>query len=142
MRTTHSKVHLQVAPEKAWAALTRPDLVEKWQYGSALTTTWEVGSRIVFRAEWEGQVFEQWGKVLEYREPEIIRYSLFAPRPDLADLPENYFEMVYTLEPRDGGTLVTITQRDPRPIVCQPEPETPDDTNPVLLALKKVAEAL
>ena len=142
MRTTHSKVHVQVAPDKAWAALTRPELVVKWQYGSALTTTWEVGSRIVFRAEWEGQVFEQWGEVLEYLEPVRIRYRLFAPRPDVADSPENYFEMVYTLEPREGGTLVTISQHDPRPLAGEPEAATPDDANPVLQALKSVAEGL
>ncbi|MEO6003792.1 MAG: SRPBCC family protein [Opitutus sp.] len=142
MHTTHSRVRLAVSREKAWAALTRPDLVAKWQYGSALTTTWEVGSRIVFRAEWEGQVFEQWGEVLEYREPERLRYRLFAPRPDLVDRPENYFEMIYSLESREGGTLVTITQHNPRPLAGEPEPETPDEANPVLQALKSVAKAL
>ncbi len=140
MHTKHSKVHLPVSRERAWLALTRPELVAKWQYGSALTTTWEVGTRIVFRVEWEGQVFEQWGEVLEYREPERLRYRLFAPRPDLVDRPENYFEMVYSLEPREGGTLVTISQIDPRPVVGEPEAETPDEANPVLLALKTVAE--
>jgi uncharacterized protein YndB with AHSA1/START domain len=142
MRITHSKVYLLVPPTKAWAALTRPELVAKWQYGAALETTWEVGSRIVFRAEWEGRVFEQWGRVLEYRAPEKLRYSLFAPRPDLLDLPENYFEMIYTLEPRDGGTLVTISQHDPRAASGEPEADTPDETNPILQALKSVAESL
>src|SRR4051812_39641447 len=104
MHTTHSSVHLSASPAKAWLALTRPELVSKWQYGATLSTTWEVGSRITFRAEWEGQVFEQWGKVLEYLEPVRLRYSLFAPRPDLADRPENYFEMVYSLKPHQGGT--------------------------------------
>lgn len=140
MHTTHSKIHLSVAPERAWAALTQPALVARWQYGSALTTTWAVGSPIEFRAEWEGHVFKQWGEVLEFREPERLRYRLFAPRPDLADVPENYFEMVYTLEPRDGGTLVTITQHNPRP-PAGAEAEVPDEANPILLALKAVAEA-
>ena len=142
MHSKHSKVHLAVPPSKAWTALTRPDCVAKWQYGAVLTTTWEVGSRIVFRVEWEGQVFEQWGEMLEFREPERVRYRLFAPRPGLEDKPENYFEMVYTLEPRDGGTLVTLSQHDPRPPTGQPEAETPDEENPVLLALKTVAESL
>jgi len=142
MHTTHSKIHLAVPKPKAWAALTRPELVAKWQYGSILTTDWKVGSRITFRTEWEGKVFEQWGEILEYREPEKLRYNLFAPRPDLIDRSENYFEMVYTLSPSEGGTLITITQHDPRPIVGEPEAETPDEANPVLLALKAVAEAL
>jgi uncharacterized protein YndB with AHSA1/START domain len=142
MRTTHSKVLLPVSAAKAWASLTRPELVAKWQYSSILTTTWEVGSRISFRSEWDGQVFEQWGTVLEYREPNRLRYSLFAPRPNLVDSPENYFEMIYTLEPCEGGTLVTISQHDPRPAEGEPEAETPDEANPVLLALKAVAESL
>ena len=142
MRIKHSKVHLAVSDSKAWASLTQPELVAKWQYSSVLTTTWEVGSRISFRVEWDGQVFEQWGEVLEYREPKRLRYSLFAPRPNLVDSPENYFEMVYTLEPQAGGTLVTISQHDPRPAVGDPEAETLDEANPVLLALKAVAESL
>jgi hypothetical protein len=35
-----------------------------WQYGSDLLTSWEIGSDIKFRTEWEDKVFEQWGKVL------------------------------------------------------------------------------
>ena len=141
MRITHSKVLVAASPAKAWAALTQPALVAQWQYGSALATTWAVGSPITFRAEWQGQVFAQWGQVLEYREPEQLRYRLFAPRPDLADVPENYFEMIYTLGAHGPQTLITITQQDPRPIVGEPEPESPDETNPVLQALKSVAEA-
>jgi uncharacterized protein YndB with AHSA1/START domain len=142
MNTTRSKVLVGAERKKVWAALTQPELVAKWQYGATLTTTWQVGDRITFKAEWQGQVFAQWGQVLEYREPDMLRYSLFAPRPGLADAPENYFEMVYLLEARETGTLVTIIQNDPRPREDEPAPEASDETNPVLQALKAVAEAL
>jgi hypothetical protein len=47
-------------------------------------TSWELGSTIKFKTEWGGKVFEQWGKVLEFKPMEVVKYSLFAHRPDLS----------------------------------------------------------
>lgn len=77
-----------------WAALTDPVHVKRWQYGSTLLTTWAIGSTIRFASEGEDQTFEQWGTVLAFDPPSQLRYSLFAPRPDLEDRLENYFTMV------------------------------------------------
>jgi hypothetical protein len=71
-----------------------------------------------------------------------VRYSLFAPRPDLADVPENYFTMTYELESHDDVTNVTITQSDPRSEEDDAHHDDDDATNPVLLALKDVAESI
>ena len=79
----------------------KPEFVKLWQYGSDLLTTWEVGSEIKFRTEWEDKVYEQRGKFLEVRLNEIVKYSLFAPRPNLEDKPENYFIMSYVLTGRE-----------------------------------------
>jgi uncharacterized protein YndB with AHSA1/START domain len=65
MVTNISTIVLNAPIEKVWNALTQPDLVKQWQYGSDLITDWIVGKEIRFRNEWEGQVFEQWGTVLE-----------------------------------------------------------------------------
>jgi len=46
-----------------------------------------------FHAEWNGQRFEQWGRVIAFNPRVSLKYSLFAPRPDLTDSPENYFFM-------------------------------------------------
>ncbi|HVU23483.1 MAG TPA: SRPBCC family protein [Opitutus sp.] len=142
MRSTNSTISVNAPKARVWAALTRPELVKQWQYGTDLTTTWEPGSRISFRSEWQGQVFEQWGSVIEFLPPERLSYSLFFPRPDLKDSPENYFRMTYRLEEQeDGAVLVTIIQEDPRPVAPDAAPEDPDAANSVLQALKTVAEA-
>ena len=86
-------------------------------------TTWESGSEIRFRTEWEDKVFEQWGKVLEFRPNEIVKYSLFAPRPDLEDKAENYFIMSYVLTDDNGQTKLEIIQEDNRPNAIQEEPQ-------------------
>jgi uncharacterized protein YndB with AHSA1/START domain len=135
-----SAITIAAPREVVWAAVTRPENVRRWQYDSDLTTDWSVGGPIRYRAEFQGQVFEQWGTVLEFDAPTRLRYSLFAPRPGLDDRPENYFTMTYELADVDDATKVTFIQEDPREIDVG-ENET-DEDNPVLHALKEVAEAL
>ncbi|MEF2977559.1 SRPBCC domain-containing protein [Subtercola sp. YIM 133946] len=115
--TSTSYIDIAAGADRVWAAVTRPDLVQRWQYGSRLITDWNVGGPIRFVSEWEGQRFEQWGTVLSVDSGRSLAYTLFAPRPDLADAPENYFTMTYTLEPAPSGsgTRITIVQDDPRP---------------------------
>jgi len=62
-----STILIKAPVQKVWDALTKPELVKLWQYGSDLITDWKVGNDIRFRTEWEDKVFEQWGKVLEVR---------------------------------------------------------------------------
>ena len=139
MATNISTIRLDATKGKVWDTLTKPELVKLWQYGSDLITNWEIGSDIKFRTEWEGKIFEQWGKILEVRPTELLKYSLFAPRPDLEDRPENYFVMSYILTTENGQTKLEIIQEDNRPNAVQEDPQ--GDENPILQSLKKVAEA-
>ena len=133
-----STVCINATKEKVWDTLTKPGLVKLWQYGSDLITNWEIGSDIKFRTEWEGKIFEQWGKVLEIKPTEILKYNLFAPRPGLEDKPENYFIMSYVLTTENDQTKLEIIQEDNRPDAVQEKPQ--GEENPVLQSLKKVAE--
>lgn len=89
---------------------------------------------------WSGteNYFEQWGKVLAVKPHELVKYSLFAPRPGLEDKPENYFVMSYILTPENGLIKLKIIQEDNRPNAVQEEPQ--GEENPVLKALKDLAE--
>lgn len=138
MATNISTINLNASLDKVWETLTSPEKVKLWQFGSDLITTWEVGSNIEFITEWEGQIFKQWGKVLEIKPNELLKYSLFAPRPDLEDKPENYFVMNYVLTSENGKTKLEIIQEDNRPNAVQEEPQ--GEENPVLKSLKELAE--
>jgi hypothetical protein len=116
----------------------KPEFVKQWQYGSQLLTDWKIGSEIKFKTEWEGTIFEQWGKVLDIRQNELIKYSLFAPRPDLEDNPENYFVMSYILTAGNGQTKLEIIQEDNRPGAVQEAPQ--GEEHPILQGLKQIAE--
>src|SRR3954465_13584428 len=97
MKTSDSVVPILAPARKVWSALTLPELVKQWQYGSDLLTTWEPGTPIMFRNEWNGLSFEQKGTVLEFIPKSRLKYSLFCNRPDLQDIPEHHFLMTYEL---------------------------------------------
>jgi len=139
VKTSNSTMKILAPAKKVWQAMTNPALVKQWQYGSDLLTTWEVGTSIVFRNEWNGQVFEQKGRVLEFSPESRLKYSLFIPRPDLQDIPEHHFFMIYELTENEDTTSVLVRQEDPRP----PSPDEPaggDDGPNVLSALKELVE--
>jgi uncharacterized protein YndB with AHSA1/START domain len=138
MATNISTIKINASRQKVWDTITKAELVKLWQFGSDLQTSWEIGSDIKFRTVWEDKVFEQWGKVLEVRPTEIVKYSLFAPRPGLEDKPENYFIMSYVLTEESGQTKLEIIQEDYRPNAVQEEPQ--GEENPVLKLLKQLAE--
>lgn len=134
-----STLKLNAPINKIWDVLTKPELVKQWQYGSELITDWKVGSEIRFRTEWEGKIFEQWGKILEIVPQKIIRYNLFAPRPGLEDKPENYFVMNYILSEEKSCIRLDIIQEDNRQGAVQEAPQ--GEENPVLSALKVLIES-
>jgi uncharacterized protein YndB with AHSA1/START domain len=133
-----SKIMIRASAQRVWKALTRPDLVKQWQFGTDLHTDWLIGGSIIFRNEWEGKVYTQKGSILEVDPNRLIKYTLFAPQPGLEDRPENYFVMSYLLEENDGQTILTIDQEDPRSQPAQ-EPDT-EGENVILVALKKLVE--
>lgn len=139
MPTNISTITINAPAQKVWDALTQPAAVKEWQYGSDLLTDWIPGNDIRFSTEWEGKVFEQWGKVLEIIPNSLIRYSLFAPRPGLEDVPENCFIMSYSLSENDGSTNLEIIQEDNRPGAKQEAPQGED--NPILASLRSFVEA-
>ena len=138
MATNISTITVDASKQKVWNALTQPNLVKLWQYGSDLITDWTIGNKIEFITEWEGKIFKQWGTVLDFKPTDSLTYNLFAPRPDLEDKPENYFVMKYILTDTNGKTKVEIIREDNRPNAVQEEPQ--GDENPILQALKNVAE--
>ena len=108
------KTSMEIAApiEKVFAALTEPESVKILFWGSELVTTWEVGTPIAYRGEWEGVEFEDHGTVLAFDPPHLVKYNYWSSfaKDELADLPENYQTITYTFEPSEGGTTVSIEQ--------------------------------
>ncbi len=138
MRSKVSDITINAPAQRVWEALTNPELVKQWQYGSDLITDWKPGSPIKYHSEWQGIVYDQWGIVLEFTPNKLLKYTLFAPRPGFDDKPENYFTMTYRLTEMDDMTKLTINQDDPRE---QNDSDSSDDgQNSILDDLKSLIE--
>lgn len=96
--------------EKVWDALTNPEMVKQFLFGSQLLTDWKVGSEIIFQGEWEGQTYRDKGVVLEYNHQQKLAYSYLSNWSGMEDKPENYLWVCYEVKPGDNCTELTIYQ--------------------------------
>jgi uncharacterized protein YndB with AHSA1/START domain len=95
---------------RVWAALTEPDLVEKWMLGARVSSEWRVGSRITWSGEYKGREYEDHGTILSLAPASMLRFTHFSPLTGKQDIPENYHTVTWTLEPDGDATLVRLSQ--------------------------------
>lgn len=101
---------LNAEPSQVWNALTKPEIIKKYFFGTNLETKWEPNSPIVFRGDWEGQSYEDRGVVLSFVPEQSLSYSYLSSWAGLPDKPENYLFVEYRIKPVENGTELTITQ--------------------------------
>ena len=100
----------KASPADVWDALTNPEKIKIYLFGTETISEWKVGRPIVFRGEWEGKAYEDKGTILEIEKEKILKYSYWSNFSGLPDLPENYVMITYQLAPVPGGVLFTVTQ--------------------------------
>jgi uncharacterized protein YndB with AHSA1/START domain len=102
--------NLNASVADVWEALTSKESVKKYFFGTEVNTDWKVGSPIIFSGNWEGQVYEDKGKILEIEKGKMFKYTHLSSFSRLADLPENYSTVTYQLKPENEETVLTIIQ--------------------------------
>jgi uncharacterized protein YndB with AHSA1/START domain len=93
-----------------WDALTKPELIKQYLFGTDVTTDWKVGSPITYKGEWKGKPYEDKGKILEVEPGKRLVSTFWSSQAGLPDTPENYNTIRYELSPAGDGTRLTITQ--------------------------------
>jgi uncharacterized protein YndB with AHSA1/START domain len=96
---------------EVWDALTDKESVKKYFFGTELNTDWKVGSPIIFRGNWEGQSYEDKGKILEAEKEKLIKYTYLSSFSGLPDLKEKYSTITYQLQPEGQGTMLTVVRQ-------------------------------
>ncbi len=108
--TLETRITITAPIEKVWAALTKPELVKQYFFGTDLVTSWQIGSPIFFRGEWDGTAYEDKGTVVAFNPLSNLRYTYLSSWSDLADEPENYANITYALQEEGDTTVLTVTQ--------------------------------
>jgi uncharacterized protein YndB with AHSA1/START domain len=101
---------IEAPASRVWEALTDPDQIKEYMFGSEVDTSWEVGSPITWNGEYEGRAYQDKGEVLSYDEPRELSVTHYSPLAGQDDKPENYHTLVYTLDEQDRTTRVSLTQ--------------------------------
>jgi uncharacterized protein YndB with AHSA1/START domain len=109
-RVANAETEIDAPRSKVWQALTDPDQIEKYMFGSRVETDWKPGSRITWRGEYEGKKYEDRGEILEVVPERRLKLTHFSPLSGKDDAPENYHTLVYELKENDGKTHVSLSQ--------------------------------
>lgn len=94
-------IQIKANPEQVWKVLTEPEYVAQFLYGTRVSTDWNVGSKIAFSGNYNGQQYEDKGNVLEHSQNQLLKYNYWSGMSGLEDLEENYAIVTYTVKALD-----------------------------------------
>lgn len=101
-------IDVNAGAAKVWNAITNPEIIKEYLFGTETITDWKVGSPIVFQGEYNGIKYRDHGVILEYVFHKLISYSYWSGFSGLEDKAENYGIVVYSLKPK-GDNITEFT---------------------------------
>ena len=105
-----ASISINASRQRVWNALTDPEVIKRYMFGSDVTSDWTVGSSITYAGEYEGKKYEDHGTILEVKPNELLRLTHFSPRSGKPDLPKNYHTITYTLHAQPHGMRLELSQ--------------------------------
>ena len=130
-----------------WDMLTNPAQTPKYMFGCQALSDWTVGSPLRWQGIYEGnELIFVTGTVVGMAPPTYLAYTTFDPNGTLADLPENYVTVTYSLTEANGKTRLTVTQGDFATVGdgerrYAEASNNGEGWNPILVQIKALAEA-
>lgn len=107
---TRTSILINATIEEVWDAITKPELVKQYFFGTDLVTTWEVGTSVCFKGSWEGKEYEEKGVVQTCVPFQSLSYTFESDEKDGSDVAESHKHITYEIVPKDTGVEVSICQ--------------------------------
>lgn len=144
--TITNTITIHATSAQVWDALTNPAKTKIYMFGCETVSDWVPGSPLLWRMEHEGKaLIAVKGNIVEIQPEKRLVYTVFDPQSAVADIPDNYLTVTYTLVPSNGQTVLTVTQGDYLTVADGPRryEETYNNGegwNPILVEIKKLVE--
>ena len=133
-----AEVTIHAPATRIWNALTKPELIKHYLFGTQVTTDWQVGSPITYKGQWKGQTYEDKGTILQFKPTQRLQYSHYSPLSGLPDKPEHYHTVTIDLSGNGTETEVMLTQNHNATEAARTHSEK--NWNLMLAGLKKFVE--
>ena len=134
----HASINIHASVSDVWNALTKPEIIKQYFFGTNTITDWKPGHPIKFKGEWQGKSYEDKGTILDITKNELIKYDYWSSMSGIEDKPENYVIITYKLSGEDGDVTLNLLQENIPDEKMKTHSE--ENWNKVLEGLKKVVE--
>lgn len=108
--TAKQSITIAAPRSKVWEAITKPELVKQYFFGTNIESTWKKGAAIRFTGEWEGKPYEDKGVIVEIEKDKLLKYNYYSSWSGKPDVPENYQLVTYRLNDMGGNTEYVVEQ--------------------------------
>jgi uncharacterized protein YndB with AHSA1/START domain len=105
-----AQIAIHASAERVWNALTDPEQIKEYLFGTETTSDWKVGSAITYKGMWQGKPYEDKGTILAVVPNKLLKSTYWSGMGGREDRPENYNTVTYTLSESGGVTTLTVTQ--------------------------------
>ncbi len=92
-----AEIEINTPVSKVWDALTNPDKIKKYFFGTNAISDWKVGDPLEFKGEWEGKEYHDKGIILKSEKNKLFQYTYLSSMSGKEDIPENYATVTYEL---------------------------------------------
>ena len=131
-------ITIDASPTQVWKALTTPEIIKKYLFGTTVVTDWKEGSPITYSGEYNGKEYHDKGIIKKIEPEKILQSTYWSSMSGKPDKPENYMLVTYTLTKKDFKTILTITQDNNA--TEQDKEHTTENWKMVLNKLKEIVE--
>jgi uncharacterized protein YndB with AHSA1/START domain len=134
-----AEIVIDASKGEVWHALTDPDMIKQYLFGTQVESDWQVGSEIIYRGEWQGKPYQDKGRILELVPNQRLVSTFWSALSGAPDTPENYKTVTYELAPIGDQTRLVLSQGNN---ASQAEADhSGENWRTVLQALKELLEA-
>lgn len=106
-----AQIKVRADVSSVWDALTDPEKIKKYMFGTNVKADWRVGGKITWEGKWEGKKYLDEGEILEYDPEKLMKYSHQSIEPKTVNSQHIHIVTV-TLNQDNDEVLIELIQEN------------------------------